>query len=181
MVDHVLAQPEESAWMLLAPVIQGRKGEHLALLEEIRSQGFVRLRIDGEVHDIEDLPSLNPKTKHDIDVVVDRFKVRAEHQQRLAESFETALRLADGVARVAPMKGEAETLTFSAKFACHLCGYSLNELEPRLFSFNSPHGACNACDGLGIQSIFDPIDQPVVRGTVICEYGGPVRRGSYRR
>lgn len=173
MVDHVLALPEESAWMLLAPVVQGRKGEQQALFTELRSQGYVRVRIDGIVHDLDALPDLNPKTKHTIEVVIDRFKVRPEQKQRLAESFETTLRMADGVAHVAPMKGDGETITFSAKFACHLCGYSLNELEPRLFSFNSPHGACNGCDGLGVQSVFDV--QRVVTHSELSLAGGAIR------
>ncbi len=179
MVDHVLSLPPESAWMLLAPVVQGRKGEQQALFDELRSQGYVRVRIDGVVHDLDDLPTLNPKTKHDIEVVIDRFKVRPEQKQRLAESFETALRMADGVAHVAPMArgdnapAQADTLTFSAKFACHLCGYSLNELEPRLFSFNSPHGACTGCDGLGVQSVFDPLR--VVTHPELSLAGGAIR------
>ena len=159
MVDQVLALPEESAWMLLAPVVRARKGEHTAELMELRSQGFVRVRIDGVVHELEELPEINPKTKHDIEIVVDRFRVRPDIQQRLAESFETALRVSGGLAAITPYAADApaEPVTvFSASLACTECGYSLNELEPRLFSFNNPAGACPECDGLGVQSTFDP-------------------------
>ncbi len=156
MVDQVLAMPEDSKLMILAPVIRDRKGEHLQVVETMRSQGFIRLRIDGTVYDIDDLPTLDKKRKHQIDVVVDRFKVKPGLEQRLAESFETALTLADGIALVAPMSGEGEEHTFSARYACTLCGYSLSELEPRLFSFNNPAGACPTCDGLGVKQFFDP-------------------------
>ena len=156
MVDTVLALPEGSKMMLLAPVIQNRKGEHLHTFEKLRSQGFVRARIDGIVTDLDDLPSLDKNKKHSIEVVVDRFKVREDIGQRLAESFETALELTDGVARVADMdNGSVAELVFSSKFACPHCGYSLAELEPRLFSFNSPLGACGSCDGLGVKQFFD--------------------------
>ncbi|MCG2579715.1 MAG: excinuclease ABC subunit UvrA [Marinobacter sp.] len=156
MVDQVLAMPEDSKLMILAPVIRDRKGEHLQVVETMRSQGFIRLRIDGTVYDIDDLPTLDKKRKHQIDVVVDRFKVKPGLEQRLAESFETALALADGIALVAPMSGDGEEHTFSARYACTLCGYSLSELEPRLFSFNNPAGACPTCDGLGVKQFFDP-------------------------
>ncbi|AZT82791.1 excinuclease ABC subunit UvrA [Marinobacter sp. NP-4(2019)] len=156
MVDQVLAMPEDSKLMILAPVIRDRKGEHLQVVETMRSQGFIRLRIDGKVYDIDDLPTLDKKRKHQIDVVVDRFKVKSGLEQRLAESFETALALADGIALVAPMSGEGEEHTFSARYACTQCGYSLSELEPRLFSFNNPAGACPTCDGLGVKQFFDP-------------------------
>ena len=157
MVDTVLGFAEDSAWMLLAPVVRGRKGEHRQMLEQFRAEGFIRVRVDGALHELDDLPELNPKTKHDIDIVVDRFKVRPDQAQRLAESFETALRLAEGLAVVAPWReGEGgEERTFSARFACPACGFTLSELEPRLFSFNSPHGACPTCDGLGTTSVFD--------------------------
>jgi excinuclease ABC subunit A len=156
MVDTVLALPEGSKMMLLAPVIQNRKGEHLHTFEKLRSQGFVRARIDGIVTDLDDLPSLDKNKKHSIEVVVDRFKVREDIGQRLAESFETALELTDGVARVADMDNDSVAeLVFSSKFACPHCGYSLAELEPRLFSFNSPLGACGSCDGLGVKQFFD--------------------------
>ena len=157
MVDSVLELPEDSAWMLLAPIVRGRKGEHRQLLEQLRAEGFIRIRVDGELHELDELPALNPKTQHDVDVVIDRFKVRGDQAQRLAESFETALRLADGLAIVAPWRASegAEEQTYSARFACPQCGFTLQELEPRLFSFNSPHGACTACDGLGTTSVFD--------------------------
>ncbi len=157
MVDHVLAQPEGRRLLLLAPVIQGRKGEHLEVLDGLRRQGFLRARIDGQVVELDQAPVLDLRRKHDIEVVVDRFKVRADLQLRLAESFETALGLADGLVRVAPMApGEGAEMVFSARFACPHCGYSLAELEPRLFSFNNPAGACPECDGLGVIQFFDP-------------------------
>ena len=157
MVDQVLALPEDTKLLLLAPVVQERKGEHLELIAELRSQGFVRARIDGKVVELDQAPKLDLRRKHSIEVVVDRFKVRPDVGQRLAESFETALRLADGIAHIAymddPKKAE---ITFSSKFACPVCGYSLSELEPRLFSFNNPVGACPGCDGLGVRQFFDP-------------------------
>jgi excinuclease ABC subunit A len=156
MVDQVLAMPEGSRLMILAPVIRDRKGEHLQVIDTMRSQGFIRLRVDGTVYDIDDVPALDKKRKHQIDVVVDRFKVKEGLEQRLAESFETALELAEGIALVAPMDGEGEEHTFSARYACTQCGYSLSELEPRLFSFNNPAGACPTCDGLGVRQFFDP-------------------------
>lgn len=156
MVDQVLAFPEDSKLMILAPVIRDRKGEHLQVIDTMRSQGFIRLRVDGTVYDIDDVPALDKKRKHQIDVVVDRFKVKPGLEQRLAESFETALDLSDGIALVAPMSGEGEEHTFSARYACNQCGYSLSELEPRLFSFNNPAGACPTCDGLGVKQFFDP-------------------------
>ncbi|MDC8805282.1 excinuclease ABC subunit UvrA [Halomonas pacifica] len=156
MVDQVLALPEGSKLMLLAPVVSGRKGEHLQLLAELRAQGFVRAMIDGQVLELDDLAPLDKNKKHDISVVVDRIKVRDGLAQRLAESFETALNLADGVAMVHFMEGEREDIAFSARFACPVCGYSISELEPRMFSFNNPAGACSSCDGLGVQQVFDP-------------------------
>ena len=155
MVDHVLALPEDTKLMILAPVVAGRKGEQLDLFTELRAQGFVRLRVDGTVHDIDALPKLARNSKHSIDVVVDRLKVRAEARQRLAESFETALTHADGRAVAVEMDAGREHL-FSARFACPACSYALPELEPRLFSFNNPMGACPKCDGLGQISFFDP-------------------------
>ncbi|MGQ7245246.1 excinuclease ABC subunit UvrA [Salinicola sp. V024] len=156
MVDQVLTLPEGSRLMLLAPVVKGRKGEHLQLLSELRAQGFVRAVIDGHTLELDDVPDLDKKRKHDISVVVDRIKVRPDLQQRLAESFETALNLADGTAIIHFMDGEQENLAFSSRFACPICGYSLSELEPRLFSFNNPAGACPTCDGLGVRQFFDP-------------------------
>ncbi|MGB0220470.1 MAG: excinuclease ABC subunit UvrA [Sinimarinibacterium flocculans] len=155
MVDHVLSLPAESAWLLLAPVVRGRKGEHAEWFEQARAQGFVRVRVDGKVFELDEVPTLNRKLKHDIEIVVDRFKVRPDLKQRLAESFETALRLSDGLAYVAPHAGDDEPLAFSARMSCPHCGYSLEELEPRLFSFNAPHGACPTCDGLGTLQTFD--------------------------
>ena len=157
MVDHVLAMPAESAWMLLAPVVRGRKGEHAEWFEQMRAQGFVRARVDGKVYELDEVPTLNRKLKHDIEIVVDRFKVRPDVKQRITESFETALRLSDGLALVAPHGGAEGTpdITFSARMACPHCGYSLEDLEPRLFSFNSPSGACATCDGLGQLQVFD--------------------------
>ncbi|WP_110603330.1 excinuclease ABC subunit UvrA [Salinicola lusitanus] len=156
MVDQVLALPEGSRLMLLAPVVKGRKGEHLQLISELRAQGFVRAVIDGHTVELDDVPALDKKRKHDISVVVDRIKVRPDLQQRLAESFETALNLADGTAIIHFMDGEQDDLAFSSRFACPICGYSLSELEPRLFSFNNPAGACPTCDGLGVRQFFDP-------------------------
>ena len=155
MVDTVLALPEGRRLMLLAPVVRERKGEHLHVFEQLRGSGFVRARVDGTVRDLDDLPDLDKKKKHTIEVVVDRFKVRSDLAQRLAESFETALELTDGLALVVDMDGEAEDLVFSARFACPECGHSINELEPRLFSFNNPAGACESCDGLGVKQFFD--------------------------
>ncbi|WP_027853987.1 excinuclease ABC subunit UvrA [Marinobacterium litorale] len=156
MVDQVLAQPEGSKLMLLAPVVQDRKGEQLHTLADLRAQGFVRARIDGIVVDLDEAPALEKNKKHNIEVVIDRFKVRDDLQTRLAESFETALALTDGIATVAWMDGEAEEMVFSSRFACPKCGHSIHELEPRMFSFNNPHGACPSCDGLGVRQYFDP-------------------------
>ncbi len=157
MVDQVLALPEGTPLALLAPIISARKGEHLQVIEELRGKGFVRARVDGHFVEFDATPKLDPKRKHSIDVVVDRLKVRADLQQRLAESFETALRLGEGVARVAFLdEPKREELVFSDKFACKVCGYALPELEPRLFSFNNPAGACPGCDGLGQKQFFDP-------------------------
>ncbi|MDO3723173.1 excinuclease ABC subunit UvrA [Marinobacter sp. chi1] len=156
MVDQVVAMPADSKLMILAPVIRDRKGEHHQIIETMKSQGFIRLRVDGTVYDIDDVPALDKKRKHQIDVVVDRFKVKGGLEQRLAESFETALDLADGIAMVAPMSGEGEEHIFSARYACTQCGYALSELEPRIFSFNNPAGACPTCDGLGVKQFFDP-------------------------
>jgi len=157
MVDQVLALPEGRKLMLLAPVIRERKGEHLAVFDELRAQGFVRARVNGRLYELDELPKLDKQKKHSIDVVVDRFKVRSDLQQRLAESFETALKLADGIALVASMEedDESEEMIFSARFACPICGHSISELEPKLFSFNNPAGACPTCDGLGVKQFFD--------------------------
>ncbi|EMV0268170.1 TPA: excinuclease ABC subunit UvrA [Vibrio parahaemolyticus] len=156
MVDKVLELPEGSKMMLLAPIVKERKGEHVKTLENLAAQGFIRARIDGETCDLSDPPTLELHKKHTIEVVVDRFKVRPDLQQRLAESFETALELSGGIAVIAPMDGDGEEIIFSANFACPQCGYSMQDLEPRLFSFNNPAGACGTCDGLGVQQYFDP-------------------------
>jgi len=157
MVDQILALEPGSKVMLLAPMIQGRKGEHLHLLNSLKTQGFVRARINGIVVDLDSPPELDKNKKHHIDVVIDRFKVRDDIQVRLAESLETCIELSDGLALLAPMDDtNQKDLIFSARFACPQCGHSIQELEPRLFSFNSPHGACAECDGLGVKLIFDP-------------------------
>mgnify|MGYP003663660423 FL=1 len=155
MVDAVLALPEDTKLMLLAPVVRDRKGEHLHVLEELRASGFVRARIDGIVTDLDDAPLLDKKKKHRIEVVVDRFKVRDDLGIRLAESFETALSLTDGLASISYMDKNAGDMSFSARFACPECGHSIDELEPRMFSFNNPAGACSGCDGLGVKQYFD--------------------------
>ncbi|WP_335925579.1 excinuclease ABC subunit UvrA [Shewanella algae] len=174
MVDKVLERPEGERLMLLAPVVQGRKGEHVKLLENLAAQGYIRARIDGELCDLSDPPPLDLHVKHNIDVVVDRFKVREDLQQRLAESFETALELSGGVATVTSMEeGSNEELLFSANFACPHCGYSMAELEPRLFSFNNPAGACPTCDGLGVQQFFDP--DRVITNDELSLAGGAIR------
>ncbi|PHM49326.1 excinuclease ABC subunit UvrA [Xenorhabdus sp. KK7.4] len=174
MVDNVLMLPEGQRLMLLAPVVKERKGEHSKLLDNLAAQGYIRARIDGEVCDLSDPPKLELQKKHTIEVVVDRFKVRPDLVQRLAESFETALELSGGTAVVANMDDEkAEELIFSANFACPMCGYSMSELEPRLFSFNNPAGACSTCDGLGVQQFFDP--DRVVQNGGISLAGGAIR------
>ncbi|HLB42488.1 MAG TPA: excinuclease ABC subunit UvrA [Gammaproteobacteria bacterium] len=158
MVDIVLALPQDTKVMILSPVVRERKGEHIELLQALRGQGFVRARIDGEMAEFDQLPQLDLRKKHTIEVVVDRIKVHEDIRVRLAESFETGLRLSDGMAAVGFMdEPKRAQIVFSAKFACPDCGYSLSELSPRLFSFNNPIGACSACDGLGFKEIFDPI------------------------
>lgn len=157
MVDRVLEEPEGKRLMLLAPVVKDRKGEHVKLLENLTANGYIRARIDGEICDLSDPPKLELQKKHTIEVVVDRFKVREDIKTRLAESFETALDLSGSTAMIADMDDpNAEELVFSSSFACPHCGYSLHELEPRLFSFNNPAGACPTCDGLGVEQFFDP-------------------------
>ncbi len=173
MVDQILAQQPGERWMLLAPVINDRKGEHLQLLEDLRAQGFIRARIDGTVCDLDEAPILDAKKKHRIEVIVDRFKIRDDLTLRLAESFETALRIADGIAIAASMDDPGRELLFSERYACPHCGYSLTELEPRIFSFNNPKGACPSCDGLGMQQHFDP--ELVVHNPDISLAGGAIR------
>ncbi len=154
MVDQVISMPEGSKTMLLAPVIRDRKGEHLHVFDNLQRDGFIRARIDGIVCDLDDTPKLDKRKKHTIEVIVDRFKVRGDIKTRVAESFETALRLSDGLAIIADMGGGKEDQIFSAKHSCPICDYALSELEPRLFSFNSPAGACPSCDGLGVKQFF---------------------------
>ncbi|MDH5325206.1 MAG: excinuclease ABC subunit UvrA [Gammaproteobacteria bacterium] len=176
MVDQVLSLPEGSKVMLLSPMIRDRKGEHLAIFHEIRSQGFVRARVDGILCEMDQVPELDPHKKHSIEVVVDRFKIRPDLKQRLADSFETALTLSNGIAYLASMdedKGKTQDLVFSSQYACPHCGYSIAELEPRLFSFNNPAGACGSCDGLGVKQFFDPAR--VVLHPELSLPGGAVR------
>jgi len=177
MVDKVIELPEGSRQMLLAPVVNNRKGEHVKLLEGLSAQGFIRARIDGEVCDLTDPPTLELHVKHTIEVVVDRFKVRDDIKQRLAESFETALELSGGIVTVANMDSDtpsqSEELLFSANFACPHCGYSMAELEPRIFSFNNPAGACGTCDGLGMQQFFD--SERVIMNSELSLAGGAIR------
>ena len=170
MVDQVMELPEGTKLMLLAPVVKDRKGEHLHLFETLRRQGFIRARIDGLVCDLDEAPTLNKKQKHSVDVVVDRFKVKDDIGLRLAESFETALNLAEGLVMISYMEGDEPDQMFSAKFACPVCNYSLNELEPRLFSFNNPAGACPTCDGLGLHQFFD-IDRVIQHPEVSISEG----------
>ncbi len=175
MVDQVLELSAEYRLMLLAPVVSNRKGEHVQLLDSLQRQGYLRARIDGEIYELDDPPSLDLRKKHSIDVVIDRFKVRDDLKQRLAESFETALNLTDGIVRIASMNADDDfkEITFSANFACPVCGYSLTELEPRLFSFNSPMGACPDCDGIGTMQFFD--EQLVVKSPELSMAGGAIR------
>jgi excinuclease ABC subunit A len=174
MVDQVLAMEEGTRLMLLAPVVDNRKGEHVQLMQDLMAQGFIRARINGEVYELDQPPHLDLRKKHTIEAIVDRFKVKDDVRLRLAESFETALRLADGVARIAWMDDSGnEELVFSDRFACNICGYSLTELEPRLFSFNNPSGACPSCDGLGVKQFFDP--ERVVVNRSLSLAGGAIR------
>ncbi|MEH6502919.1 MAG: excinuclease ABC subunit UvrA [Cycloclasticus sp.] len=172
MVDSVLALDPNKRWMLLAPVVQERKGEHFNVLNDLRNQGFIRARIDGEVVELDDAPDLELKKKHTIEVVVDRFKINDELSVRLAESFETTLKLTDGIAIISSIDDDEEVL-FSSRFACPTCGYSISELEPRSFSFNSPKGACSSCDGLGIQQYIDQTQ--VIHSPEISLAGGAIR------
>src|SRR5690606_31882643 len=157
MVDQVLALDPEQRWMLLAPVVRERKGEHVQVFEQLRAQGFVRVRVNGTLHEIDAVPALALRQKHTIEAVIDRFRPREDIKQRLAESFETALKLGDGMAMVMSLdKPETPPQLFSSKYSCPVCDYSLPDLEPRLFSFNAPMGACPSCDGLGVAEFFDP-------------------------
>ncbi|MDG6779165.1 excinuclease ABC subunit UvrA [Thiomicrorhabdus sp. zzn3] len=174
MVDHTLTLPEGSKCLLIAPVIRGKKGEHHQLLDELQAQGYIRVRIDGEVRELDGTIALDKNKKHNIDVIIDRFKIRDDIKQRLAESFETALRLADGIAQVLPMDPQDDfELLFSEKFSCPHCGYSVPELEPRIFSFNNPHGACPSCDGLGVKENFDP--KKIITHPELSLAGGAIR------
>ncbi len=175
MVDAILELPTGSKLMMLAPVVRNRKGEHINLFKEMKAQGFLRARINGVVYDLDNAPTLELRKKHTIEIVVDRFKVRHDLQLRLAESLETTLRLSDGLACIAPMdqSSDGKELLFSANYACPLCGYSLQELEPRLFSFNSPSGACQTCDGLGVHQFFDI--KRVVSKPKLSLAGGAIR------
>ncbi len=175
MVDQVLDLSPERRLMLLAPVVSNRKGEHVQLLESLQRQGYLRARIDGEIYELDDPPQLDLRKKHSIDVVIDRFKVRDDLKLRLSESFETALNLTDGIVRIASMKSndDFKEITFSANFSCPQCGYSLTELEPRLFSFNSPMGACSQCDGIGTMQYFDA--DLVVKMPELSLAGGAIR------
>ena len=157
MVDAVLALPDSARYMLLAPVVRERKGEHVQVFEQLRAQGLVRVRVNGVMHELETVPKLALRQKHSIEAVIDRFRPREDLKQRLAESFETALKLGNGLVRIANMDDpQSDELLFSSRYSCPVCDYSLTELEPRLFSFNSPMGACPACDGLGVTQYFDP-------------------------
>ncbi len=174
MVDRVLEEPEGKRLMLLSPVVKDRKGEHAKLLENLTANGYIRARIDGEICDLSDPPKLELQKKHTIEVVIDRFKVRSDIATRLAESFETALELSGSTAIIADMDDpNAEELVFSSSFACSHCGYSLTELEPRLFSFNNPAGACPTCDGLGVQQYFD--ERKVVQNPDISLASGAIK------
>ena len=175
MVDSVMTRPRGERLMLLAPVVGDRKGEHARIVDGLRSQGYIRARIDGRLHELDDPIALDPRRRHSIEVVVDRFRVRDDLALRLAESFETALALSDGRAIVAPLDGDGDgdDTVFSARFACHVCGYAIPELEPRIFSFNNPAGACQRCDGLGVQTFFDP--SRIVAHPELSLPGGAVR------
>ncbi|HBX37099.1 MAG TPA: excinuclease ABC subunit UvrA [Pseudohongiella sp.] len=173
MVDQLLALPEGSKIMVLAPVIRERKGEHLHVFKELQSSGFIRARIDGTVTELDYPPTLEKNKKHTIEAVIDRLKIRSDIQQRLAESLETAIQLSDGTVTVAFMDEERDELMFSARFACPVCGHSISELEPRMFSFNNPAGACGSCDGLGVKQFFDP--QRIITDTSLSLAEGAIR------
>ena len=175
MVDLVLERSEEERLMLLAPVIQERKGEHNQVIDRLRSEGFIRARINGEIFELDQTPKLALRKKHTIEVVVDRFKIKDDIRLRLAESFETALRLSEGTALIVPLDSndKSSEQLFSSRHACNKCGYSLNELEPRLFSFNNPAGACSDCDGLGVIQFFDP--NKVIQNIELSLPGGAIK------
>ena len=173
MVDQIIALPQGNAVALLAPIIKGRKGDHATVLENLRSQGYLRARINGTITELEGEIKLNAKKKHTIDVVVDRFKIREDITLRVAESLETATTLGEGTAIVTALNEDSDDLVFSTLFACPICGYSIPELEPRIFSFNSPHGACSECDGLGQSHFFDP--DLVIANEAVSIAGGAIR------
>ncbi|MBS0351942.1 MAG: excinuclease ABC subunit UvrA, partial [Proteobacteria bacterium] len=174
MVDNVLSLPENTGVMILAPIVRERKGEFLQLISQLRSQGYIRARVDGQVVELDNVPPLDLRKKHTIEVIVDRIKVKSSIRQRLAESFETALKLADGLAAIAFIDSTVgEEKIFSARYACPECGYNLEELEPRLFSFNNPIGACPDCDGLGVKQYFD--QQKVVHNPELSLANGAIR------
>ncbi|MEE9319338.1 MAG: excinuclease ABC subunit UvrA [Granulosicoccus sp.] len=173
MVDHVQSLAAGRPLALLAPVVRDRKGDHATVIERLRAQGYLRARIDGVITELEGDISLNAKQKHVIDVVVDRFKVREDNGLRLAESFETATALSEGTAIIASLDGSGEDLVFSMQFACSQCGYAMPELEPRVFSFNSPHGACSECDGLGVSQFFD--SELIITNRAVSLAGGAIR------
>ena len=174
MVDKVLSFPEGTALLMLAPVVINRKGEHLQLMKKFQAQGFIRARINGEIYELDDPPNLELNLKHNIEIVIDRFKIKKGMQQRLAESFEMALKIAEGVAYITPFNNEEDKeIVFSDRYACTVCGYSLTELEPRLFSFNNPNGACKSCDGIGLKQFFDP--EKVIVNDELSLAGGAIR------
>jgi len=173
MVDTILAQPEGTGFALLAPVVAGKKGDHAKLIEQTRAQGYLRIRLNGELVELDDDITLSARKKHTIDVVIDRFKVRPDLALRLAESLETTLAMTDGAAVLAPLKGDGDDVIFSSRYACRFCGYSVPTLEPRSFSFNSPHGACTDCDGLGVSQFFDP-------DRIVTNASAPVADGAIR-
>ena len=180
MVDQVMALPEGARVMVLAPIIRERKGEHVHVFKELRTSGFIRARVDGLVCEIDYPPELEKNKKHSIDVVVDRLKIKPGLEQRLAESFETAIQLAEGLAMVAHIDdGDQEEMLFSALFACPKCGHSISELEPRLFSFNNPAGACATCDGLGLKQFFD--EQRVITDDSLALAEGAIRGWDKKR
>jgi len=156
MVDMILEQPEGDSFALLAPMVDGKKGDHAKLIDQTRAQGYLRIRLNGKIVELDDAIKLNARKKHTIDVVIDRFKIRKDLGLRLAESLETTVAMTNGAAVLAPLKGDADDIVFSSRYACRFCGYSIPTLEPRSFSFNSPHGACSDCDGLGVSQFFDP-------------------------
>ena len=174
IVDSIMAQPQGSRWLLLAPLVRARKGEHLQLFENLRVNGFIRARVDGEIYELEDLPKLDKNKKHDIAAVIDRFAIKEELAQRLADSVEMALRLSSGLVQLAPYtEGEGAEVMFSARYSCPECDFSVPELEPKLFSFNSPEGACEHCDGMGNESFYDP--ELLVPDTSLSLQAGAIR------